>query len=283
MARWVFALLAATVLGAPAAAQPSLVERGDYLVNGILTCGNCHTPRGPKGVFDTARQFSGGPQTWDEPSYTVKGSNITTDPETGIGKWTDSQIKASLQQGVRPDGTQLAPQMPYMFYRVFTPRDLDAVTAYLKSLKPVPNAVQPPIYKAAMHADAPPGTDRPMTEKDMADPVKRGFYLVTIGHCMECHTSAGANGHPDYRNGLGKGGKAFKGPWGVAIARNITSHKTAGIGGWTDQQIKDAIAKGVRPDGSALKPPMGYPLYARMTEQDMSAIVAYLRTVPAKE
>ena len=57
---------------APAAQTP--VQRGGYLVNGILTCGNCHTPRGPAGVFDMAKQLSGGPQTWDTPQYRVKGS-----------------------------------------------------------------------------------------------------------------------------------------------------------------------------------------------------------------
>ena len=115
----------------------------------------------------------------------------------------------------------------------------------------------------------------------MADPVKRGFYLVTIGHCMECHTKTPAG--TDFKNSLGKGGEEFKGPWGVAVARNITSHKEKGIGAWTDAEIKAAITQGKRRDGTPLKPPMGYPLYATMTDADLSAIVAYLRTVPPKE
>lgn len=286
MTRWALAGLAAITLtspfaGAVHAQQQTPVERGNYLVNSILTCGNCHTPRGPGGVFDMSKQLSGGPQTWDEPPFKVKGSNITPDPDTGIGKWSDADIKRALQEGKRPNGTPLAPIMPYGFYKIFTPNDLNAVVAYVKSVAPVKNAVEPPVYKTEMHADVPPGAEKPFTEADLNNPVKRGFYLVTIGHCMECHTPM-VQGRHDYKQ-LGKGGHEFKGPWGVAVARNITSSKTKGIGDWTDAEIKTAITQGKRKDGSPLKPPMGYPLYARMTEQDLNAVVAYLRTVPAQE
>jgi len=63
------------------------VQRGSYLVNGLLTCGNCHTPRGPDGVFAMDRQLSGGPQEWDRPTYKVRGANITPERETGIGSY----------------------------------------------------------------------------------------------------------------------------------------------------------------------------------------------------
>ena len=69
----------------------------------------------------------------------------------------------------------------------------------------------------------------------------------------------------------------------MSVARNITSHKEKGIGSWTDAEIKTAITQGKRKDGSPLKPPMGFPLYAKMTEGDLNAVVAYLRTVPAQE
>jgi hypothetical protein len=69
----------------------------------------------------------------------------------------------------------------------------------------------------------------------------------------------------------------------VSVSRNITSHKEKGIGAWTDVEIKRAITEGVRKDGSPLKPPMGYEFYKNMTGDDLDAIVAYLRTVPAKE
>jgi mono/diheme cytochrome c family protein len=273
-----FGVLAAT---APAGAQ-SAVERGNYLVNGVLTCGNCHTPRGPGGVLAMDKQLSGGPQEWDTPTFKVKGANITPDRESGIGGWTDDQIKRAMVDGVRPNGTQMAPIMPYGFYKVFTPGDLDAVVAYLRSVPAVANKVQEPVYKAALHAETPPGADKPMPPADLADPVKRGFYQVTIAHCMECHTPH-VDGKLDFANGLGKGGQEFKGPWGVAVARNITSHRDKGIGAWSDAEIKRAVTQGIRKDGSPLKPPMGYPFYATMSDTDLNDVVAYLRTVPAKE
>ena len=115
---------------APVHAQGS-VERGRYLVEGVLTCGNCHSPRGPGGVIDPARLYSGGPQTFDEPSYTVKGSNITPDPETGIGKWSAADVRRAIGEGVRPNGIPIAPAMPVNLIKALTASDLDAVVAYL--------------------------------------------------------------------------------------------------------------------------------------------------------
>ncbi len=146
-------MLAATVT----AGAQSPVERGSYLVNGVLTCGNCHTPRGPGGVLAMDKQLSGGPQEWDTPTFKVKGSNITPDRETGIGSWSEADIKRALVDGVRPDGTQLAPIMPYGFYKVFTAADLDAVVAYLRSVSAVSNKVQAPVYKAAAARRDPAG------------------------------------------------------------------------------------------------------------------------------
>src|SRR5262249_30306078 len=70
-----------------AARAETPVERGGYLVNAVMACDGCHTPRPPGGAFDMSKRFSGGSQTWDTPQYLVKGSNISPDPETGIGKW----------------------------------------------------------------------------------------------------------------------------------------------------------------------------------------------------
>ena len=116
-----------------------------------------------------SKQLSGRPRTWEEATFKVNAANITPDLETGIGKWSDADIKRSLLTGVRPNGTQIAPIMPYGFYKVFTPADVDAVVAYLKSVLAVPNAIEPPIYKAAMHVDTPPRADKAMTEADMTD------------------------------------------------------------------------------------------------------------------
>src|SRR6476661_5509897 len=102
------ALLAAG--SATTAQAQSPVERGGYLVNTVMTCNNCHTPMGPNGP-DFSRQLSGG-LSWDEPPFKVTASNITQDKETGIGSWTDAQIKTLLRTGKRPNGVHLAAIMP---------------------------------------------------------------------------------------------------------------------------------------------------------------------------
>jgi hypothetical protein len=98
---------------------------------------------------------------------------------------------------------------------------------------------------------------------------------------MECHTPVGPGGR-DFSK-LGTGGFDFPGPWGKSTSRNITSSKTKGIGDWTDDEIKRAITQGISRDGSHLKPPMGFEFYKNLAAGDLDAIVAYLRTVPAKE
>ncbi|MDA0652327.1 MAG: c-type cytochrome [Proteobacteria bacterium] len=99
-----------------------------------------------------------------------------------------------------------------------------------------------------------------------------------MGHCMECHTPM-VKGHPDLKKRLGAGGREFKGPWGEVKSANITQDKATGIGGWTDAQIKRAITKGVRHDGTKLRPPMCYRCYTTMTAADIDAVISYLRTV----
>jgi len=263
-----------------ASAQSDLVKRGDYLVNGLLTCGNCHTPKGPTGDI-MEKAFSGG-LTFDEPPFKVTASNITQDKETGIGSWTDAQIKTALRKGLRPNGTPLAMIMPSDFYEIMTERDLNAVVAYLRTLKPIKNKVPDPVYKIQQAHHPFAGGEKPYTEAMMRDKLKKGFYLATIAHCMECHTPMGPRGR-EFAAKLGAGGFELPGPWGVSVSRNITASKTKGIGGWTDAEIKRAITTGVSKDGSKLKPPMAYHSYAKMTAADLDAVVAYLRTVPAKE
>jgi mono/diheme cytochrome c family protein len=281
MVRFVTTLLAALAATlATASAQSDLVKRGDYLVNGLLTCGNCHTPKGPTGDI-MEKAFSGG-LSWDEPPFKVTASNITQDKDTGIGSWTDAQIKTALRKGVRPNGTPLAMIMPSDFYEIMTERDLDAVVAYLRTLKPIKNTVPDPIYKMRQMHHPFAGGEKPYTEAMMSDRLKKGFYLATIAHCLECHTPMGPRGR-EFASKLGAGGFEFPGPWGVSVSRNITQSKEKGIGAWTDAEIKRAITQGIRKDGSKLKPPMAFHSYATMTADDLDAVVAYLHTVPAKE
>jgi mono/diheme cytochrome c family protein len=277
----VAALGAALISTASAqSAQSDLVKRGDYLVNGILTCANCHSPKGPPAVV-AGKDFSGG-LSWDEPPFKVTAPNITPDKETGIGTWTDAEIKTLMRTGIRPNGVHIAMVMPTGFYHIMTNLDLNAVVAYLRTLKPVRNKVDDPVYKMPQVEHIIAGGEKPFTEGMMKDKLKKGFYLVTIGHCMECHTPM-EKGVRQWDSRLGAGGFEFPGPWGVSVSRNITSSKTKGIGAWTDAEIKRAITDGISKDGSKLKPPMGYQYYATVTSNDLDAIVAYLRTVPAQD
>jgi len=282
MVRFVIACAVAYIAATGGAIGETLLERGSYLVNAVMACDGCHTPRGKSG-FVMEKRFAGGSQVWDTPAYTVRGTNITPDRETGIGAWSDADIKRSLTDGVRPTGVPLSPQMPFPFYKIMTPRDLDAVVAYLRSIAPVRNAVEPPVYKAALHVELVPGGVKPFTEADLRDPLKRGFYLATIAHCMECHARR-PDGVADYKNWWGKGGYVFKGPWGSTVTSNITSHPRSGIGAWTDAEIRRSLTHGVSRDGRAFKPPMdrqGY--FSRMTGADLDAIVAWIRTIPPLE
>jgi mono/diheme cytochrome c family protein len=271
-----------TVLSAlsSAASAATPVERGAYLVTGVMNCGNCHSPKGPPAVV-AGKDFSGG-LSWDVPPFAVTASNITQDKETGIGAWSDADIKKLLRTGVRPNGTALAAIMPVGFYGIITESDMDAIVAYMRTIKPVSNMVPAPVYRMPTKSDAFPGSEQPYTEAVLDDKLKRGFYLATIGHCMECHTPEFKGGH-DFVSDAGKGGREFPGPWGVSVSRNITASKAKGLGDWSDAEIKRAITQGVDKDGNKLKPPMGYQYYAHMTDDDLDAVVAWVRTLPAKE
>jgi mono/diheme cytochrome c family protein len=276
LATFVFATLA--LVGGACADTPA--ERGSYLVNTIMTCGNCHSPKGPPDVV-AGKDFSGGLR-FNEPPFDVTAPNITPDKDTGIGAWSDADVKKLLRTGMRPSGVPIAAVMPTGFYDIVTDADMDAIVAYLRTLKPISNKVPDPIYKMSAPRQVFPGAEKPADPAAMTDTLKRGFYLATIGHCMECHTPMD-KGHVDFENSLAKGGRDFPGPWGVSISRNITSSKTKGIGEWTDAEIKRAITTGIEKDGNKLKPPMGYQYYAHMTDADLDAVIAWVRTLPPKE
>ena len=293
MIRWALLLAGVIACGSGANAQTAQ-ERGKYLVTGVMACGNCHTPKDAAGAPIMDRELSGG-ITFTIPPFNGIASNITPDRETGIGNWTDDDIKRALTHGARPANARL-PGVPLAvmaasFFKALLPEDQTAIVAYLRSVKPVRNAVPDPVYRVPVRHDAYPEADAGYTADMMRDPVKRGSYLVTIGHCMECH-SPRERGVSDYsRNGLGKGGrrfssadvKGFPADWPGATAPNITSHPEKGLGRWSDAEIKRGITQGVSRDGRKLLPPMDFKSYSGMTDADLNAIVAYLRTVPPLE
>ena len=265
--------------GAPA----QTVERGEYLVNAVMACDGCHTPR-PKGQFDMSRRFAGGSQVWDEPAYLVRGSNITSDRETGIGSWSADDFKRLMTTGMRPSGVPVVHQMPYPFYKILTPGDLDAVTAYVLKTPPVRNEVPPPVYRGQSDTVLIPGGEKPFTDAMLDDKVKRGFYLATIAHCMECHSRT-PDGKQDYVNWQGRGGYLFKRSGAAdVVTANISSHKTAGVGAWSDAEIKRALTHGVGRTGKPFASQMQRQMYfSKMADRDLDAIVAWVRTIPPVE
>lgn len=270
----VFAALL-TLFAAPASAQDAkLLERGAYLMGSIAACGNCHAQRDKEGRPIAALGLSGG-LVFDEKPFKAYASNITPDPETGIGKWTEAQLVRAIREGIRPDGSLIGPPMPIGMYRGISDDDARTLAAYLLAQPPVKNAVP----KSVFHIKLPPAYGPPIKEKIVAPPrtdlVKYGAYLAgPLGHCMDCHSPWTDKG-PDLTR-AGAGGNPFPGPWGVSVSRNLTP---TALKGWSDTEIARAIREGKSRDGSPLRPPMAYDWYKNISDADMKAIVAYLRSL----
>lgn len=290
--RWIPLLF--LMLSITGAAVENPVERGRYLVNGILACGNCHTPKDAAGRPIPGKELAGGGITLDLFPFAGTASNITPDVATGIGSWSDDEIKRAITRGERPDHGRLAGQplglpMWVNFYKALLPADLDAVVAYLRSVPAVPNVIPPPTRSLPVPRDSYPDAEAGFTERDLLNPVRRGAYLAAIGHCMECHTPMQL-GKTLYEQALGAGGKAFTpamvrglpSTWPGVVAPNVTAHPEAGLGRWQDAEIKRAIAQGVGRDGRKLQPPMAFDWYRNLDSVDLDAIVSWLRTLPAK-
>lgn len=270
-------MLAALVAAAPPLQAETLLERGDYLMNTIVACGNCHTPIGPEGP---GPELSGG-LPFDMEPFTAVAPNITPDPTTGIGAWSDAEIARAIREGIGRDGRLLAPLMPTRFYQHLSDRDLAAIIAYLRQVEPVVNETPATVFRMELPPAWVPPVDS-VAEPDRSDTLAYGEYLATIGHCMECHTPLDPHGHPQAAR-QGAGGMPFPGPWGVSVSANITSHPEAGIGSWTDEDIARAITHGIGRNGEALNPPMGFAYYAGIAADDLTALIAWLRTVPPQE
>ena len=279
-----FSALAAVQFMMPNAAKAgddALLERGKYLMNGIVACGNCHTPRGPDGRWVEGMELAGG-FVLKEQMFTAVMPNITPDAETGIGGWSDEELIRAIREGIRPDGTVIGPPMPIGLYRGLSDNDVKAIVAYMRSVPAVSNATPPSEYKFPL----PPAYGPPVGSVPDVDPANKiayGAYLAgPAGHCIECHTPFDPQKMMfDYEKRLGAGGFEFHLPGGATIfSANITPDPETGIGKWSDADIIKAITQATRPDGARLNPPMAYDYYATMTQEDLEALVAYLRIIP---
>lgn len=260
-------------LAGMAEAGPTL-ERGEYLVRGPAGCGNCHTPLGPEGpVMD---QELSGRLVIELPEFTAVAPNIT--PASRIAEWTDAELARAIREGIRPDGTVIGPPMPFSVYRGLSDDDLGSVVMFLRTLEPVANETPPSTYRIPL-----PPAYGPPVESVTAPPrgvsVEYGAYLAgPVAHCIECHTPLGPRGYK-YDTDLGRGGFEFPGPWGVSVAANLTSHKD-GLADYSDEQIATMITRGVHANGTPMLPPMPYGYLAGFTEDDLKAVILYLRSLP---
>lgn len=271
---------------APAAARQddpgSRVEHGEYLVH-AAGCVTCHSREG-----DDAVPLAGD-RALETRYGTFRTPNITPDPDTGVGDWTEAEFVRALRHGVSPTGDPYYPAFPYPSYAGMTRADARAIFAYLQSLEPVSRAV-------ASHDLHFPYNLRFMlwpwrwlffeTGAYQRDPERsarwnRGAYLVRhLGHCGECHTP---------RNWLGAKIEARHlagnpdGPEGASVP-NITPHPDDGIGAWSRVDLTFFLETGFQPDGDVVGKGMSAVVRdstGKLTGADREAIADYLMAVEA--
>ncbi|MGF6595985.1 mono/diheme cytochrome c family protein [Paraburkholderia sp. GAS448] len=264
--------------GGAAFASPGLVKRGEYLAR-AGDCIACHTS-------DRSRPFAGGLPI-NTPFGTIYTPNITPDPDTGIGRWTDADFLRAMHEGIGKGGERLYPAFPYAEYTRVTEDDVLAIRAYLNTLVPV--HYTPPRNDLKF-----PFNQRWLmlfwnlfnfTEgRFVPDPKEsaqwnRGAYLVQgLAHCEECHTPR------NFTQGL-KTSERFAGATQAGWhAFNITSDKTGGIGNWSDADLVSYLSAGVVPGRAGAAGPMA-DVVADSTQylnaEDLRSIAIYMRSVPA--
>jgi mono/diheme cytochrome c family protein len=268
-----------SAIAAPAPSASDLVARGKYLAD-VGDCSACHTDTGHP-------QFSGG-KLLPTPFGPLSTPNITPDKETGIGDWTDDQFYRVFQNGVGHNGEYLYPAMPYPWYTKVTRDDVLAIKAYLFSLPPVhaprapSNLAFPFNIRAGLlawnEAFFHPGEFKPDPTKSAE--VNRGAYLTEgLGHCGECHNGNAMLGANSAASPL-QGGELQN--W---YAPNITSDVREGIGKFSDEQLVTYLKTGQAPGLGLARGPMAETIHdslSKLTDADLHAIVAYLKSTPAK-
>ena len=250
------------------------LARGAYLVEGIMGCGNCHTPLGPDGPAEDAALS--GRLVEDGPAFTAWAPNIT--PASRVRDWSDAELAVAIREGLRPDGSLIGPPMPISAYRGLSDDDLAAIVAYLRAAPAVEGETPASAYRIPLPPAYGPPVEAVMAPPRGATAEYGGYLAMNVAHCMECHTPMGERG-PMYEAHLGQGGFEFAGPWGVSVAPNLTSHPD-GLADYSDAEVRAMIVEGHRPDGSPMLPPMPYGYLARMTPEDLDAVVLYLRALP---
>jgi mono/diheme cytochrome c family protein len=274
--------------------QDDLVTHGKYIAT-IAGCVTCHTPlkeeyQNPQSLSleqiqtlafndleasDQTKLLAGGRLFDLGPAGLLFTRNITPDEETGIGAWTEDQIKLAIKTGISADGKMLFPVMPYHVYNGMADADVEAVIAYLQSVEAVNNPVPEKTVSTEGLPVLPYQTG--VVAPNVSDKAARGAYLVNnVMGCTDCHTPVDpATGAPLMDKYLA-GRQPYEGPWGIVYGGNITPHEETGIGSWTEEEIKRALVAGIGKDGRRLIL-MPWYTYAALTPEDADAVVYYLK------
>lgn len=270
-------------------ATPEMVARGDYLANHVMGCLGCHSqvddtvPGEPvvPGRLGSGRDFGRLPGYPGHP----RAPNLTPDPETGIGNFTDGELLRAMREGIGRDGRPLFPMMPFVTYAAaMSDADAHAVIAYLRTLKPIKNAMAPTEldFPVSMFLRAVP---KPLAQPAPPPPPEsdvsaRGRWLLKVASCADCHDSVDARHVPIPGRGLA-GGQAFPlANGGMVYAANITQDKATGIGAYSEEDILRVLTEGKGKSGRPLYT-MPWRYYAGMTDGDKKALVVALRETPA--
>jgi mono/diheme cytochrome c family protein len=261
---------------------PQRLERGRYLATAVSSCLGCHSEhywKAPGIPIIPGMEGAGELMPEEGLPGRIVASNLTPDPETGIGNWSDDEIARAIREGIGRDGRALFPMMPYANFRHMTDEDVASVVVFLRSLPPVKHrlprteVIFPVKY---LIRSVPQPLIGPVSgDAANADPVKRGAYLATIGNCGDCHTPR-VKGETipgmDFA-----GGSIFEGPWGRVASANLTSD-ASGIGYYDEALFLQAMHTGqVR--ARVLSSIMPVSIFKNMTDDDLKAIFAYLRTL----
>jgi mono/diheme cytochrome c family protein len=264
---------------------PEAIERGRYLAEAMAGCIACHSlidesrPGDfPQSGFEYAGRIF--PLDAGFPGKIV-APNLTPDPQTGIGRWTDGEVVRAIREGVSRDGRPLFPLMNYSGYRMLSDEDVLSIVAYLRTRKPIARdngRTELDFPVNMMIRTVPQPLDRQPAGLPTAG-VERGRAMLTVMMCGECHTPRDDRGNPVAGKELA-GGNAFKGPWGTVYAANITSHPSTGIGAYGNDDLKRVFREGKNRAGRDLWV-MPWSVTKNLTDADLDALIAALREVPA--
>ncbi|MDX1572212.1 MAG: cytochrome c [Xanthomonadales bacterium] len=270
-----------------AASTSEAVQRGAYFANAIVDCASCHTKRDDKTdhALTKGPLWAGGEilgEAWAMPGNIVT-PNLTPDPETGIGSWTDAELANAIRNGVNRQGERLFPLMPSHFYQRMADEDLADLIAYLRSLEPTKKPTDQITQLAMPRSELPPLP--PVTGPVLppaSDPIARGEYIVLMANCITCHSPT-QQGQPIQGKFLAVG-VYFKTPYGSFPTPNITPDKKTGIGDYTDAELDRVMRTGIKKNGTRVVANfMPWYIYKNMTDEDMAAVIAYLRSLKPVE